>query len=279
MIGTVFDIQRFSIHDGPGIRTTVFLKGCTLRCVWCHNPESQLSQPQLAFYTHKCISCGRCENICKKAFTSDCTACGKCAESCPAGAREILGREESAENILSIVVRDKAYYKTSGGGVTLSGGEPLLQADFATEILRLCKENDISTAIETAGNVPWENFLKVLPYCDLFLYDIKAIDEEKHKLLTGASNKLILENAEKLRALGKNILFRTPVVPGYNDDQLEKISAFCGKNLELLSYHEIGKGKYESLRYPYTVKSAPLSEEEMKTLAEYCGATYRPTGV
>lgn len=279
MKGTIFDIQRFSIHDGPGIRTTVFLKGCSLRCVWCHNPESQIPEPQLAFYAHKCLSCGKCEKICKKAFTPDCDACGKCVESCYAGAREILGREESAENVFSVVVRDKAYYKTSGGGVTLSGGEPLLQADFSVEILRKCKENGIHTAIETAGNVPWENFLKAIPYCDLFLYDIKVIDEKKHRLLTGASNKLILENAEKLRSLGKNILFRTPVVPGYNDDQLEKISAFCGKCLELLAYHEIGKGKYEALRYPYTVKSTPFSQEEMTALSEKYGALYRPTGV
>ncbi len=279
MTGNIFDIQRFSIHDGPGVRTTVFFKGCSLRCVWCHNPESQRTEKQLAFFRHKCVPCGKCEKICKKAFTAECTTCGKCAESCPTGAREILGRTESAENVVKTVIRDKEYYVTSGGGVTLSGGEPLLQADFAAEILRLCKENGISTAIETAGNAPWENFLKVLPYCDLFLYDVKTIDEELHKKLTGASNKTILENAEKLKKTGKEILFRTPVVPGYNDKELIKIAAFCQGKWEILAYHETGKGKYEALGLPYTVTAIPPTAEEMTAYAEKTGAIYKPTGI
>lgn len=279
MKGTVFDVQRFSIHDGPGIRTTVFLKGCTLRCLWCHNPESQKREPELGFFSHKCTMCGACKKVCEKAFERGCVRCGKCAEVCPTGARELFGKERSGEEVFSVIKRDKEYYLTSGGGVTVSGGEPLLQADFCAEILRLCKEAGIHTAVETAGNVPWENFLKVLPFCDLFLYDVKVMDEDKHRELTGSDNKLILANAEKLRALKKDILFRTPVVPGYNDDQMDKIAAFCGKNHELLAYHEIGKSKYQALGREYTVVTRPPSMEEMKSLAERVGAIYSPSGV
>ena len=278
MTGTIFDIQRFSLHDGPGVRTTVFFKGCSLRCVWCHNPESQKKEKELMFFRHKCLSCGKCEALCKKSFTNKCIACGKCVDICPAGAREISGEEKTVEDVFSVIVRDKEYYLTSGGGVTLSGGEPLLQADFAAELLRLCKSSGISTAIETAGNVPWKNIEKVLPYCDLFLYDIKAIDENKHKVLTGASNKLILENAEKLRSLGKNVLFRTPVVPGYNDEELPLIASFCRGNWEILAYHNVGSGKYEALGRPYTVQAEPPKQEEMQSLAASYGAKYRPTG-
>ena len=279
MTGKIFDIQRFSLHDGPGIRTTVFLKGCSLRCLWCHNPESQKKENELAFYKHKCVSCGKCAQICQKAFTADCTACGKCAEVCGNGAREIIGKDITAKEVFDVVVRDKAFYETSGGGVTLSGGEPLLQADFAAEILKLSKEAGIETAIETAGNTPWESFEKVLPYCDLFLYDIKAIDEEKHRELTGASNRLILENAEKIRRSDKKTLFRMPVVPGYNDDELGKACSFSEKNLEILAYHDIGRGKYESLMRPYLIDAKPQTTEQMKALAQKYGVTYRPTGV
>ena len=278
MTGTIFDIQRFSLHDGPGVRTTVFFKGCSLRCVWCHNPESQKKEKELMFFRHKCLSCGKCEALCKKSFTKECIAYGKCVDICPAGAREISGEEKTVEDVFSVIVRDKEYYLTSGGGVTLSGGEPLLQADFAAELLRLCKSSGISTAIETAGNVPWENIEKVLPYCDLFLYDIKAIDENKHKILTGASNKLILENAEKLCSLGKKILFRTPVVPGYNDEELPLIASFCKGNWEILAYHNVGSGKYEALCRPYTVQAEPPKQKEMQSLAASYGAKYRPTG-
>ncbi len=255
------------------------MKGCTLRCIWCHNPESQKPEPELAFYAHKCRSCGACRSFCDKLFTSNCTACGKCVDLCPHGAREIMGKAKEAADVFEIVKRDREYYITSGGGVTLSGGEPLLQADFAAEILKLCKNAGIHTAIETAGNVLWENIEKVLPYCNLFLYDIKAIDEEKHKKLTGASNKLILQNAEKLLSANKNVLFRTPVVPGYNDGELDDIARFCRGKWEILAYHEIGVGKYAALNREYLLRCVPPTEKDMLSIAKKTGAIYRPTGM
>ena len=178
MDGRIFDIQRFSIYDGPGIRTNVFLKGCNLRCKWCHNPESQRMANDLLFYREKCVGCGACKAVCDKAFTPACTGCGKCAEVCRHGAREISGRTVSADEVVGKVLRDRRFYKTSGGGVTLTGGEPLLQPDFAAEILEKCKAAGLHTAVETAGNVPWSTFERVLPYLDLVLFDLKSLDEQ-----------------------------------------------------------------------------------------------------
>ena len=281
MNGKIFDIQRFSIYDGPGIRTNVFLKGCNLRCLWCHNPESQSMKNELMLNHDKCVDCGECSKICDKTFTSDCTACGKCAEVCAHKARKIKGETVSAENIVKTVLKDNEFYKTSGGGVTLSGGEPLLQADFAAEILKKCKESGIHTAIETALNVKWESVEKILPYTDLVLCDIKCIDEKKHIDCTGVSNKLILENAQKLRASGVNVIFRTPVIPGYNDDEIGKIAEFCGDyEYEILAYHKTGCGKYKSLGREYALSSVePPSAEFMNGLSEKYGAKYNRTGM
>ena len=283
MTGTIFDIQRFSIHDGPGIRTTVFFKGCDLRCLWCHNPESQSPKPELMYYKEKCVGCGECKKICPRAFTADCIAEGKCVPACRHGAREISGRTESAQSVAATVLRDKAFYAQSGGGATLSGGEPLLQADFAAELLSILKENGVHTAVETAGNVPFFVFEKITPLVDLFLYDIKGLDPEKHKRNTGVSNERILENARALAETGKEILFRMPYIPGYNDAEAPAVADFArslGKDLELMAYHEIGAGKYAALGREYpTPDAAPPSPAFMKTLAEKIGARYEWSGV
>ncbi len=281
MSGRIFDIQRFSIYDGPGIRTNIFFKGCNLRCLWCHNPESQSAGEQLMFFKSKCASCGKCVEVCKNTFTDKCTACGKCVEVCAHGARKISGRTVSADEVVREALKDIEYYRTSGGGVTLSGGEPLLQAGFAAEILKKCKENGIHTAIETAANVPWESFEAVLPYLDLVLCDIKAIDEETHIRCTGVSNKRILENAEKLKSSGVEVIFRTPVIPDYNSGEIEKIAKFCVPcRCEILAYHNTGCGKYEALNMPYALESVEApTREYMEKLAEKSGAEYNFTGL
>lgn len=281
MDGKIFDIQRFSIYDGPGIRTNVFFKGCNLLCLWCHNPESQSMKNELMLNSDKCVGCGECRKICDKTFTADCIACGKCAEVCAHNARKIKGETVSADEVVKTVLKDREFYRTSGGGVTLSGGEPLLQPDFGAEILEKCKENGVHTAIETALNVKWESVEKVLPYLDLFLCDIKCIDEKKHIMCTGVSNKLILENAQKLKSSGIDVIFRTPVIPGYNDDEIEKIAEFCGDfEYEILAYHKTGCGKYKSLGREYSLSEVePPSTEFMNELAEKYGAKYNRTGV
>ena len=256
--GTIINIQRFCIHDGPGIRTTVFVKGCNLRCLWCHNPESQSFKPQRMFFKNKCINCRECEKVCSKAFAAQCNLCGKCVKVCRRGAREISGRVITSKECMQEIEKDKDFYITSGGGVTFSGGEPLLQYEFLTEMLKQCKERHINTAIETAGCVEWERIEVLLPYLDCILYDIKAIDEEVHERLTGVSNKLILQNAEKLmRVASEKLLFRMPVIPDYNDMEFDKIAKFVSYNsLELLPYHEIGIGKYEALNMKYQLYDA-----------------------
>ncbi len=280
MTGNIFNIQRFSIHDGPGIRTTVFLKGCNLRCIWCHNPESQSFSPVLMFYKNKCVGCGKCTEICKNAFTDKCTGCGKCTKVCEKGAKIISGEEMSSERIFDIIKKDKEFYNTSGGGVTFSGGEPLLQSDFLVEVLKMCKAENIKTAIETAANVNWSIFEKVLPFVDLVICDVKCIDEDKHKKLTGVSNKLILENAKKLMNSGKDILFRMPVIPGYNMDEVGKVADFVkGFDLELMAYHKIGYGKYDALKKEnLTFDVEPPTQDEMKELAKKYNAIFSPSG-
>lgn len=281
MDGRIFDIQRFSIYDGPGIRTNVFLKGCNLRCKWCHNPESQRMANDLLFYKEKCVGCGACKAVCDKAFTSECTGCGKCAEVCKHGAREVSGRTVSADEVVEKVLRDRRFYKTSGGGVTLSGGEPLLQPDFAAEILEKCKAAGLHTAVETAGNVPWSTFERVLPYLDLVLFDLKSLDDGIHKELTGVSNRQILDNAQKLKTSGVALRFRTPVIPGYNDGEVAAIAEFAkGAEYELLAYHETGRGKYDALGRDYPVSDVvPPTKEWMRELADKVGAIYSPTGI
>ena len=197
MKATVFDIERNSYVDGPGIRTAVFFKGCNLRCAWCHNPESQSPKPQMMFYKNKCMGCGKCREKCPNNLES-CDLCGKCSLFCPQDARDICGKEYTVDEVLKEVLKDKAFYETSGGGVTFSGGECMLQIEFLTKILKACKENGIHTAVDTAGHVPYERFEQILPYTDLFLYDVKCFDSDKHRQYTGLENQLILKNLKRI---------------------------------------------------------------------------------
>lgn len=279
----IFDIQRFSLHDGPGIRTTVFFKGCNLRCLWCHNPESQRIGNELLFYKEKCVGCGACKAVCERAFTPACRNECVCVSACRHGAREQSGREETLDEIVRVCLRDRPFYETSGGGVTLSGGEPLLQHYAAFEILAACRTENVHTAIETAGNVPWDVFEHVLPVTDLFLFDLKGMDPALHQKNTGVSNEGILENARRLAKTGAEIRFRMPYVPGYNDGEAPAVARFareCGYPLELMAFHNIAAGKYAALgRKNETAEVIPPSPEEMRRLAESLGAIYDSAGV
>ena len=262
MNAMIFDIQRNSFVDGPGIRTTVFFKGCNLKCAWCHNPESQSAKPQIMFYKDKCSGCGKCLEVCPNNLEK-CDFCGRCEIFCASDARKVCGREYTVDEVFSEVIKDKAFYDNSGGGVTFSGGECMLQIDFLCEILEKCKENGIHTAVDTAGNVPWEYFERILKYTDLFLYDIKLFDREKHKQYTGADNKVILDNLKKLFEGGASVWIRIPVIPGANDteEEMRKIKEFLKPysplKIELLCYHKMGEHKYDALNMQMTQFSVP----------------------
>jgi len=263
--GIITDIQRFCVHDGPGIRTTVFLKGCNLHCGWCHNPETILPQPQLQVYPNKCIACGSCLAACPRGAHSAvdgqkhfdrrlCTACGTCARTCYAEALKLIGRQVTAPEVLAEVLEDRPFYANSGGGVTLSGGEPLCQQAFAIEILRLCKDAVVHTAIETNLAWPWEHVEPVLPWLDLLMADIKTMDSALHGQWTGTGNERVLDNVRRLAGRDLPLIIRTPVIPGVNDTEKEigRIADFIADlaNLqyyELLPYHPLGLGKYASL--------------------------------
>ena len=243
MEGVVFDIQRFSVHDGPGIRTTVFMKGCPLRCGWCHNPEGLKMQKEVQFFREECIGCGRCRG--EKTETA--------AEKCPAGALKICGEKIPADDLMEKILQDRDFYSPEGG-VTFSGGECLLQADFVAEMLKRLKALGISGCVDTCGCVPWENIQKTLPYTDRYLYDIKCADPLLHEKHTGKGNALILENLQKLSASGARLWIRTPVIPGVNDTEKE-MAAIAGilkntpgiEKITLMPYHTLGKSKYETL--------------------------------
>ena len=248
----LFDIQRNSFVDGPGIRTTVFFKGCNLKCAWCHNPESQSAKPQMMFYRDKCTGCGKCREIC--LTPENCTLCGKCTFYCPVDARKVCGKEYTVDEVFAEIIKDKAFYENSDGGVTFSGGECMLQIDFLTEILKKCKENCKHTAVDTAGYIPFERFEKILPYTDLFLYDIKCFDNEKHKKYVGVENELILENLKKLFQANAKVWIRIPVISDVNDSagEMQSINTFLNQNgkhekIELLPYHIMGENKYAAI--------------------------------
>lgn len=291
--GVVFNIQKFSVHDGPGIRTIVFLKGCPLRCRWCSNPESHLGGPQLAYNPDRCIgtaACGLCVEVCDRgAITGNgagkisiervmCNHCGVCAGVCPSGALEILGKPMSVRDVLRAVEEDDAIYSRSGGGLTLSGGEPLVQPDFARELLREAKKGGLDTAVETCGWADWKALEGIAPYLNTVLYDVKCMDAEKHRTFTGRSNALILENLAKLcRHFPElSVIVRTPVVPGFNDTEadlgaiVDYVQGFPGVKYELLAYHRFGEAKYRYLGMEYPLEGVDrLSGARMKELTDF----------
>lgn len=270
MQGRLLNIERMCVHDGPGIRTTIYLKGCPLRCRWCHNPESISSEPEIGFSRRKCVGCGKCAEVCPTGahvfrdgahlFNRElCTACGKCVEACLPGALEYYGREMSAEEAGAAVLEDKTFYATSGGGCTISGGEPLWQAPFCAEVFQLLRREDIHCAIDTSGAVPWESFETVLPYTDMFLYDVKHTDDRLHREHTGSSNRGVLNNLKRLSECGVPIEIRIPTIPGFNAD--EKSMAAMGEwlsglshivGVRLLPYH-LARSKYETVGRPDTM--------------------------
>jgi len=273
--GVIFDIQRFTISDGPGMRTEVFLKGCPLRCRWCSNPEGLSQKLQPGVYSAKCIArenCGDCLAVCAHdalVFSEGklsgidrgkCVGCFRCVEACPADSIRKWGQVMSAADCMEIILRDKAFYDRSGGGVTLSGGEPLMQSDFAAQLLKACKEEDIHTCCDTALSTAWENVEQILPYTDLIISDIKHMDSREHKEYTGVSNERILDNLRRLSRTETQIILRIPVIPGVNDDDdnIGKTADFILRDmsgrvetLQLLSYMRLGLEKYQSLGMAY----------------------------
>ncbi len=278
--GTVFNIQKFCIHDGDGIRTCVFLKGCPLRCVWCHNPESLEKSPSLSYDIKKCSFCGRCLAICgarsfeNNAVTIDrqkCIHCGKCTQVCPSGANEVIGSEMTSRQVFDEVMKDRMFYETSGGGLTVTGGEPSFQPDFALELLRLSKDAGISVAIETCGIGPRDFYEKAVLLGATFLFDIKCIDSDRHKVLTGADNAHILANLIYLMDNGADIIIRLPMIPDCNDSDADiaSLAAFLNSNkgryryAEIMPYHTLGIGKAEKLGNACTYVQESAGEKEI----------------
>jgi pyruvate formate lyase activating enzyme len=275
----VLSINRMTIHNGPGIRTLILFKGCPLHCLWCSTPESQKAEPEIAIYPSKCILCGQCVPVCPlnaidltnetiSINRSRCNNCGKCAEVCPSESIRLLGQLMKVEELLDEVKKDFIFYKHSGGGVTISGGEPLLNPDFNKKLLRVLKEEGISVGVDVCGHVPWASIEQILPYIDFFLWDIKHMNSKKHEELTGVPNDLILGNARSVSERNIPLYIRIPVIPGYNDSE-ENIRATCEfarglssvVEINLLPLHHLGKGRYESLNRAYPIANIPLIPE------------------
>jgi pyruvate formate lyase activating enzyme len=288
--GLIFDIRKYTLHDGPGVRTTVFFKGCPLACRWCCNPESQAGQPELIWVRERCLGCDLCLKTCTKGALKPaadggksidrerCDRCGECALRCPGEALNLLGRWMTVDEVLTEVTRDALYFEASGGGMTLSGGEPLIQADFAYELLWRYKheEKGRHAAVETCGFVDWSVIERVAPEVDLFLYDLKHLDPDEHVRLTGQGNPLILENARRLAVAGHGLVIRLPLIAGFNDGRhhLEAVAEFTRslpgvRRIDLLPYHRLGEPKYHRLGKAYALAGRPaLSREAVKQAQE-----------
>lgn len=282
--GLVFNTQRYSIHDGPGIRTIVFVKGCPLHCIWCDNPEGQKSRPEIVFFADRCFGCSDCVEACSKLALLDqkgtiqilrdkCDLCGECIRACTSGALQQIGRTMTVAEVMEEVEKDRAFYEISGGGMTVSGGEPTMQPSFVEALLSVAQERGINTALETCGETQWPILERLLKFTDLVLYDIKAMDERVHKRLVGTSNAQILSNAAKA-AEYRPLIVRVPVVPGMNDSEenIRAVAAFARrlkgvKEIHLLSYHRLGESKYPRLSIDYKIQGlAPPSQVLMHEL-------------
>jgi len=284
--GTIFDIKKFSIHDGPGIRTTIFFKGCPLSCWWCHNPESQTPEPELMLWPDRCIRCGACISVCTQgAITWDsesmatdrekCTRCGACVEVCHAEARRIAGQEMTVAQVMAEIERDIPFYDESGGGATFSGGEPMMQRIFLLALLRACRQHEIHTAVDTCGFSTWEALDTVREHVNLFLYDLKLMDPAQHRAFTGVSNESILSNLQALSRHGHAIVLRVPLIPGVNDDDenIRQTGAFAAnlphlERVDILPYHRAGIDKYHRLDKDYGLPEIdPPTDEKVAKAA------------
>ena len=276
---TIINIQKYSIHDGPGIRTTVFFKGCPLNCWWCHNPESQNPRPEIMFFEERCTGCSTCIKRCPTkaielfqghlvTYEKKCTLCGKCCDLCPNNARELVGTDITVKELMSKLIKDEVFYEESNGGVTFSGGEPLMHSDYLINVLNICKDRDIHTTIDTSGYAPFEQFEKIIDSVDLFLFDIKHMNNEKHLEYTGVENTLILDNLKKLSQKG-NIYVRMPIIAGINDDDeninmaINFLSNLNITQVDLLPYHKMGMDKYRRLNMQYKLSGFEKPTDEI----------------
>lgn len=283
----VLDIQRNSVHDGPGLRTTVFLKGCPLTCNWCHNPESQEMDRELSYRSHQCVGCGKCVLVCKQGVheikdnqhtveRSKCIQCGACVKACPAQALSISGEEKSIDDVFEVIDKDRTFYEMSGGGVTISGGEPLVHKDYVQELLEKCMFEGIHTCIETSGHVGRKNIEAILPYVDLFLYDCKVSNEGSAKKYIGGSLSIIEENLTFILEKGKSVVLRCPIIPTVNDDiEHFKFVAKYAKEwdnivkVELLPYHNFGVVKGKNVDILQEEYGMPTEEDKNAWLAKF----------
>lgn len=304
--GIVYNIQRFTVHDGPGIRTEIFMKGCTLRCRWCSNPESLLRKCQVGVYPSKCLGtklCGACVRACPRSDQSPffieagkvigidrekCSDCMKCQEQCPSDALKRWGEEMTVEAVMKIIRADRAYYDKSGGGVTISGGESLLQWEFSRDILTACKQEGIHTCVETALAIPGKILDKIIPYCDLFITDIKHMDDQIHKEYTGTGNRQILKNIKRITESGRPVVLRIPVIPNVNDSiaQIRQVGQFIVAELnhqicqvQMLRFRRLGEEKYKSLGLPYQMADVNPGREEYETHIKMLAGELRKFGI